>query len=383
MELATLISLKKLNKPIAAKPIKPALTDKQVRAEAQQQLADGRADKKTVTGIESALRQSRRVNARYETAHVHVGAEPQAGHTEVPALTADKALSEETQRVRAAEGRAGVERAAQSAELEKYEKGSARESFGDGRGNENLADSENVASSTGSRFRQTERAAAAKVAAAREHDQVYDKLAWDAFERDHATEAAEISKVWERATKQPDPALVERSPDNAFAIAAASFLKKNTRAGSGRSRRQGELAEMWRTWCAYRKQWERKHPGARLPEAPRVEHRYTGWYPDIQSVPEAVSAVLRVYRPRPVASPTPAPIGLDPLVVDWEARGMPMGESAILGSVSIKPLEQTLQQIDGDWWSGSELAQRHKRNNATVDYWARYRTHKPRSLLPV
>lgn len=280
-------ALKKLNAAIVAKPIAAALTDKQVRA-----LAKGTAAE---TGIETALRKSRRVNAKYNAAHVHTGADPKDNHVD-PSAEAGAAKGE-TKLTHAVEGSSGARREAQLAhpgKTESGEFGSARRSFGDGVGVENTSDGENVAGSAGEtvpnagpRFDQTQRAARGKVAAAENRRQMYERLAWDAFELDHDTDAAAIMSVWERLySRIPDDSgqvpgpitLARRDPDKGYAVALVSFLK-GVRA-PGRARREAELKQSWKDWRAYRVQWERAHPNACVPwiHADRTRERVRGFH---------------------------------------------------------------------------------------------------------
>jgi hypothetical protein len=291
-----LISLKKLNRETMVKiRTKAGLTDPRVRETLAVMVADGAIPKEMQTGIESALRKSRRKNARYQAMHVH-GDQTETTDTDLGAHVAETRLEKQTARAgqkaeSVADGKA--EKAAEKVAEYRATAKDKDDGTAELRGVKST-DGENTVSSVpgidglgpdlGPRFQQTQRMAAGKVAARARRDNVLDKLAWEAFEVSHPTEAEEITKVQTRATRET-LALAETDPDGAFAIDRESWLKKYVRP-KGQALRRGQLMETWGTWQRELRAYRQKHPATtaklsetlpaelpdrRSPELPRYE----------------------------------------------------------------------------------------------------------------
>jgi hypothetical protein len=419
--------LKTLKKWEAKPKRRPALTDRQVRAKLQALQAEGTVDRATVTGIESALRQSRRVNAKYNKAHVHIGADPEThyvgrgepekinataaadanadpetGRRIKAAIKAGEKVAAETAKADDKVGNTGSERAKQSEQLKAAEDGSRLTFSEDVAGRHNKVDSENVETSnsetlpfTGPRFRQTERMAAGGVQAARYRDSVYEKLAWPHFEHEHPAYAEAIEKIRHHAVEhlsEDAVRLADVYPNKAFAEWVASWSKKIR--APARPRRIAEAMESWEKWRDFFKSWRREHPDAQLPDD--TVTRYVAR--PVDPVAAAVSTILhgettaadRAARAafdaydRELHKPAPS----DPLLADWVAAGMPIGHGDMRSKdprerplLRLLPEDDYLRKVDESArWMPRPIAQRMEAT-ARWDWWASFRKYRPRSLL--
>lgn len=308
MKKLTPAQLRKHNRKVAAGELKQGLSDRSVRVVTQGLLAGGQVSAETVTGIETTLRQSRRVSAKYNRAHVHTGAEPQDDHAPKTVPKDDKPVLREMAKAAAEDAKPGFAltehkaREVQSKALERAEGGSAHSTFGDTRGGSNKDDSENVRQSThegsipntGPRFKQTEHSAGAKVAAAKYWDDVYAELAWHDFQSAHPTAAGDIEKI-EQHTANYLGGIAD------FAKALESWLKKQR--PKAREKLRGRFGEARRIWLEFLKQWRQTHPDVRHAENSRDHWRQTGIqliYPEVAVPPQHDSATPPKSSPFPV-----------------------------------------------------------------------------------
>lgn len=277
------MTAKKPRKWKAPDKVKPAPTEKQMRAKVAREVLAGTITLKQQTDFESVSRGDRRNNAKYQHQHVHVEdveasqgthspAEPAAGATAklpAPKTKKEKAIAgwrkqdAKPDTMTSAETEAPDSEATHATSVERI-------------GFNDTADGENVNGESGGmpvglvgpRYNQTQRAAAAGVSGARRGDELRALEAWEGFKVYRRGYAEEIEKIRDYAidrrmrvpirggTKIDWLAYEGIFPDKAFAAALGSFARNKCRPAS-RVKTMHKYANAYQQWMLYLRAYRR------------------------------------------------------------------------------------------------------------------------------